>query len=183
MATRNKPEPSAAGEIDPLDVLHHVLKLNARLMQPFSTHIEKRHKVGINEFRLLMLIGRLGTTASHEIAEITGVTTMSVSRAVAALHSHGRISVTPDPANRRRKMLRLTPAGERLYRQMQPSTDKVARYLFESLEPGEMLEFDRLVRTLIDSLEARDEAGRSLFIERTRPDDENRNGEGSRGEE
>ena len=35
MATRNKPEPNAAEEIEPLDVLHHVLKLNARLMQPF----------------------------------------------------------------------------------------------------------------------------------------------------
>src|SRR5687768_16756456 len=94
--------------IEPTDILHRVLKLHARLMAPFSTHVEKRYRISVNEYRLLMLIGRLGTTASHEIADITGVSTMSVSRAVAALHRHGRISVTPDPGNRRRKMLRLT---------------------------------------------------------------------------
>lgn len=160
--------PARIAEVAPIDLLHHVLKLHARLMQPFATHIEKRYRIGINEFRLLMLIGRLGTTASHEIAEITGVTTMSVSRAVAALHAHGRVSVTPDPANRRRKMLRLTEEGQRLYREMTPSAEKVARYLFESLGPGEIQEFDRAVRRLIDHLEERDEEGRSRFIEQTR---------------
>ena len=162
--------PFPAG-VSPTDILGHVLKLYNRLLVPFSAHLEKRHKIGLNEFRMLMMIGRLGTTASHEVAELTGVNTMAISRAVALLRRHRRIEVTTDPANRRRKVLRLTPAGRALYEQMLPTTEKVARYLFEALRPDEIMAFDRFVRTVIDKLEATDASGKSLFLERTRPDD------------
>jgi DNA-binding MarR family transcriptional regulator len=154
----------------PTEILGHVLKLYNRLLVPFSAHLEKRHKIGINEFRMLMMIGRLGTTASHEVAEMTGVNTMAISRAVALLRKHRRIEVTTDPNNRRRKTLRLTPSGRELYEQMLPTTEKVARYLFEALRPDEIMAFDRFVKTVTEKLEATDEHGKSLFLERTRPD-------------
>jgi len=47
----------------------------------------------------------------------------------------------------------------------------VARYLFEALRPDEIMAFDRFVKTVIEKLEATDEDGKSLFLERTRPDD------------
>ncbi len=99
--------------VSPTEILGHVLKLYNRLLVPFSAHLEKRHKIGLNEFRMLMMIGRLGTTASHEVAELTGVNTMAISRAVALLQKHRRIEVTTDPNNRRRKTLRLTASGAR----------------------------------------------------------------------
>jgi len=157
--------------VSPTDILGHVLKLYNRLLVPFSAHLEKRHKIGLNEFRMLMIIGRLGTTASHEVAELTGVNTMAISRAVALLRKHRRIEVTTDPDNRRRKVLKLTPSGRALYEQMLPTTEKVARYLFEALRPDEIMAFDRFVRTVIDKLEATDETGKSRFLERTRPDE------------
>jgi MarR family transcriptional regulator, lower aerobic nicotinate degradation pathway regulator len=173
---KSVPRPAAAvtpflPAVRPTDILSHVLKLYNRLLVPFSAHLEKRHKIGLNEFRMLMTIGHLGTTASHEIAELTGVNTMAISRAVALLHRHRRIEVATDPANRRRKTLRLTPAGRALYEQMLPATEKVARYLFEALRPDEIMAFDRFVRTVIEKLEAKDADGKSLFLERTRPDE------------
>lgn len=170
--SEGSPQTSGAAphSVQPADILHHVLKLQNRLMAPFSTHLEKRHRISVNEFRLLMLIGRLGVTASHALAEMTGVNAMAVSRAVSTLRRHGRIVVQVDPENRRRKILRLTPEGQRLYEQMLPATDRVAQYLFESLRLDEILAFDRYVLAMIDRLEARDEQGRSLFLERTRPD-------------
>ena len=166
------PEPRApfATGVNPVDILSHLLKLYNSLLAPFSVHLEKRHKISLNEFRMLMTIGRLGTTASHEVSEITGINTMAISRAVALLRRHRRIEVATDPFNRRRKTLRLTPAGRALYEQMHPTTEKVARYLFEALRPDEIMAFDRFVRTVTDKLEARDDSGKSLFVERTRPD-------------
>lgn len=161
------------GAVSPVDVLTHILKLHNRLLAPFSIHLEKRHKISLNEFRLLMTIGRLGMTASHEVAEITGANTMAVSRAVAVLRRQRRIEVTTDANNRRRKTLRLTPAGRALYDRMLPTTEKVGRYLFEALRPDEIMAFDRFVRTVTEKLEARDANGRSVFLERTRPDDMN----------
>ena len=99
---------------DKVAMLHELLKLTNRLMAPFSTHLSHRYKISINEFRLLMTIGALGRTASHELAEMTGVNVMSVSRAVATLERHGRIEVVPDPRNRRRKWISLTEEGRKL---------------------------------------------------------------------
>ncbi|WP_338468287.1 MarR family winged helix-turn-helix transcriptional regulator [Novosphingobium sp. ZN18A2] len=159
-----------AEAVDPAELLHRILKLQNRLIAPFSVHLEKRFEVTVNEFRVIMLVGRLGTTASHELAEITAVSPMSISRAVTALEKQGRLVTEIDPANRRRKILRLSPAGETLYREMLPTTEKVADYLFQSLGPAEVAAFGETISALIDSLEAEDEQGRSKFLEATRPE-------------
>lgn len=150
-------------------MLHQLLKLTNRLMAPFSTHLAHRYRISLNEFRLLMTIGTLGRAASHELAEVTGVNVMSVSRAVATLQRNGRIEVAPDPSNRRRKWLSLTEEGERLYAIMRPQSEKVAEYLFSELDQGEVAQLESILERLIATLEARDEHGTSLFLERTKP--------------
>lgn len=155
---------------DRVAALNHLLKLHNRLMVPFTTHLEKRHRITVNEFRVLMLIGELGPCASHELAVALGVNTMAVSRAVAALSAHGRIHVEVDPQSRRRKLLRLTGEGERLFAEMLPSTLRAADYLFAALRPHEAVAFNGFVETLIAQLEAEDADGRSVFLERTRPE-------------
>lgn len=174
MATRTKPGGEAVSRLadakgDKVALLHQLLKLTNRLMAPFSTHLSHRYRISLNEFRMLMTIGALGRTASHELAELTGVNVMSVSRAVATLERHGRIEIRPDPANRRRKWLALTDEGERLYAAMHPQSEQVADYLFSELSAQEVGQLDRIVSRLIATLEARDEAGQSLFLEMTRP--------------
>ena len=151
--------------------LHRLLKLNNRLMAPFSTHLAHRYNISLNEFRLLMAIGRIGASASHELADDTGVNAMSVSRAVATLQRHGRITVEVDPANRRRKVLRLTPEGERLYTIMRPHTEAVADYLLRGMSGPELASFDAIIGQLIARLETTDEHGRSRFLEETKPGD------------
>jgi len=153
---------------DKAAMLHQLLKLTNRLMAPFSTHLSHRYKISLNEFRLLMSIGALGRTASHELAEMTGVNVMSVSRAVATLERHGRIEVVPDPKNRRRKWLTLTEEGGRLYEIMRPQSEKVADYLFSDLSETETGQLGKILKHLIATLEATDEQGRSLFLERTK---------------
>jgi DNA-binding MarR family transcriptional regulator len=160
----------AAGKGGKVALLHQLLKLTNRLMAPFSTHLAHRHRISLNEFRMLMTIGALGRTASHELAELTGVNVMSVSRAVSTLERHGRIEVRRDSKNRRRKWLALTPEGERLYAAMHPQSMQVADYLFSELSGEEIAQLERIVDRLIGTLEATDDAGRSLFLERTRPE-------------
>ena len=156
-------------QLDRARMLHQLLKLTNRLMAPFSTHLADRYRISLNEFRLLMTIGALGTTASHEVADLTGVNVMSVSRAVSALERNGRITVTTDPLNRRRKALMLTEEGQRLYEIMRPQSEKVADYLFSELECAEIDALDRMLEKLIATLEAKDADGNSRFLEETKP--------------
>ncbi len=152
-------------------LLHRLLKLTNRLMAPFSIHLSHRYKISINEFRLLMTIGALGRTASHEVAELTGVNAMSISRAVAALQKHGRVVVERDENNKRRKWLSLSEEGQRLYEIMRPQTETVAHYLFSELDQAEVAGFASTVERLIERLDATDAAGNSLFLERTKPEE------------
>lgn len=156
-------------ETDDVVLLHRMLKLTNRLMAPFSMHLAHRHNISLNEFRLLMTIGALGRTASHEVAELTGVNAMSVSRAVAALQKHGRVVVERDEDNKRRKWLSLSDEGRRLYELMRPQTETVAHYLFAKLDADEVSAFANIVERLIERLDATDENGNSLFLERTKP--------------
>lgn len=149
-------------------LLHRFLKLTNRLMAPFSTHLSHKYRISLNEFRLLMTIGALGRTASHEVAALTGVNAMSISRAVATLQRNGRINVVRDEENKRRKWLTLTPEGERLYGAMRPQSDLVADFLFSELNEQELEDMQKIVSRLIVRLEAKDEEGRSLFLENTR---------------
>lgn len=159
------------GPGDRLRMFHELLKLTNRLMTPFSTYLEDRYNISLNEFRLLKVIGGMGVTASHEVADLTGVSVMSVSRAVSALQRKGRINVTTDPANRRRKQLTLTEEGHRLYDIMRPQSEKVAEYLFSDLDEDEINALDDMLDKLIVTLEAQNVDGRSRFLEETRPDD------------
>ena len=70
---------------------------------------------------------------------------------------------------RRRKWLTLTEEGWRLYEIMHPQTDKVADYLLSELSGGQIAQLQTVLARLIDTLEARDEQGQSLFLERTKP--------------
>lgn len=153
-------------------LLHDLLKLTNRLMAPFSTHLSHRYRISLNEFRLLMSIGALGRTASHEVAEMTGVNVMSVSRAVATLQRHGRVHVERDSDNRRRKWLTLTEEGQRLYEAMRPQSEKVAQYMFDELDKAELEALGNMFTRMIGKLEARDASGRSAFLEATRIDEE-----------
>lgn len=151
-------------------LLHNILKLANRLMAPFSTYLAHQHRISLNEFRVMMLIGHYGPLASHELVELTGVNAMSISRAVTLLEKRERVSGMSDPANRRRKRLMLTAEGERLFRAMRPATDLVADYLLSELKEHEKATLAHILQTLILTLEARDDQGRSLFMERTRPE-------------
>lgn len=155
---------------EPADVLRRLLRMQNRLTAPFTVHLQKRYRLSVNEFRLLMLIGRLGVTASHELAQLAGVNTMMVSRGVAVLERHGRIYTDIDPRNLRRKVLRLTPKGRSLYQKMRPSTNRVAKYMFEAMTAEEIRAFDSCVKAITARLEAVDADGNSVFLLRTNPD-------------
>jgi DNA-binding MarR family transcriptional regulator len=155
--------------LEPVDTLRRLLRMQNQITVPFTVHLQKRYRLTVNEFRLLMLIGRLGVTASHELAELAGVNTMMVSRGVAVLERHGRINVSVDPRNQRRKILRLSPKGTTLYQKLLPSTSLVAGYMFEAMSVAEMRAFDNCVKAITARLEAKDADGHSIFLQRTDP--------------
>ncbi len=171
------PEPAAPcpslSSVSPADVLNHILKLHNRLLAPFSIHLEKRHRISVNEFRLLMSVGRLGSAASHEVAELTGVNTMAISRAVAVLKRQRRLEVTTDP--HQSSPQDAAPDAQRAARCTTRCSRPPRRLRATSSKPCGRT---RSWRSIVLSAPSRTSSKRAmnqvapLFLDRTRPDDD-----------
>lgn len=148
-------------------MMFRLLRLYNQMIAAFNTHIEKQFSLSLGEFRVLMTLGRMGSAASHEIAEATGIGTMNISRAVASLTRKGQITATQDRKNKRRKILRLTDKGLEKFMQLSPTAEIVAKYMVDGIADDELVLFSRLVTRMINQLEAEDESGESIFLQRT----------------
>jgi MarR family transcriptional regulator, lower aerobic nicotinate degradation pathway regulator len=153
---------------EPLTTLNRLMRLHQCLWASFSANLESQYEISVNEFRVLMMAGQIGETASHEIADSTGMPVMAISRTIAALEKRGLIERNVDTGNRRRKPLKLTARGQRLFEKMMPTTRAVAKYLFDSLRLDEILSFDHCLEALTERVTQVDERGESVFIKQTK---------------
>ncbi|OUM04434.1 MarR family winged helix-turn-helix transcriptional regulator [Variovorax sp. JS1663] len=92
--------------------LVRVVNLTAR---PFQQRVGRVHQLTLNEWRAMAVLGtRPGITAT-QLAELTGLDKMSVSRALAGLKRHKRLHRHEDPTDQRCSRLYLSSAGKTLF--------------------------------------------------------------------
>jgi len=154
---------------DPIDTLNRFLKLYQCLWRAFSVNMQDQFDVSLNDFRVIMMVGEMGETASYEIADVTGMPEMAISRTMSSLEQRGLIIRKVDSTNRRRKSVVLSTEGQLLFDAMIPSSRSVADFLFDSLKLHEALSFDEYLKTLTDRVTQLDEDGESIFLKATRP--------------
>jgi DNA-binding MarR family transcriptional regulator len=133
--------------------LVRVVNLTAR---PFSESIGKAHRLSLNEWRVLLVLANHAGVAASDVAALTGLDKMSVSRALAALVHHGRVIRRVDPADKRRLLLRLSAAGERLYERIGTPAKERERRLFRGFGADEQAQLGRTLDRLAANLLAAD---------------------------
>jgi len=122
----------------------------------------ERAGLGRAHHRVLYFVGRNPGIAVGELLAILGITKQSLSRSLSELLSRGLIAERPGPADRRRKLLTLTPEGEALERRLtERQRARIARAYREA--GAEAVEgFRKVVLGMID------EGGRVRFAARDR---------------
>lgn len=131
--------PEAAAARAPLDAslffkLIRVVNLTAR---PFHEHVGKQHALRLTEWRVMMVLASHPGIAATEVADLTGLDKMTVSRALAGLQRRGRLRREDDPADQRRSRLYLTPAGQRLYAQIAVTARQREAQLFAGVSEAD----------------------------------------------
>ena len=149
-------QPEANGQEAHASLLYRLLKLSNLIGRPFFAHFADRYDLTMNDLRVLMTLAPLEEAASHELCQVTGMHPMNVSRSVARLRLQGRVAERSDPANRRRKILSLTPAGAALYGKLTPHVKVLTEFLFEPLTEPEAEVLGKLTDMLTKRLEAVD---------------------------
>lgn len=125
--------------------LVRVVNLTAR---PFVETLSRQHEISLNEWRVMVVLASHPGLAAHEVAEITGLDKMSISRALAALERHGRVQRRADPADARRLLIELNAAGRQLFERIGVMATQREAQLFEGLAAAEKEQLGRMLDRL-----------------------------------
>jgi DNA-binding MarR family transcriptional regulator len=100
------------------------------------------------EWRTMAVLGRYGAMSANSVVEQTAMDKVRVSRAVARLLAHGRVTRRTDPEDRRRAILDLTPEGRAIYVKVVPMVLAVERELLSDLTTEERSLLEQIMRKL-----------------------------------
>src|SRR5688572_29336303 len=112
-----------------LALLIRLLKLGSLINTPMVDGVCEPSGISQIKLKVLMALSGEGELAGHDLVEIMGMPAMNVSRALAALRARRWIEDCADPDNRRRKPVRLTPAGRDAFDRLAPLLGTVAAAL------------------------------------------------------
>jgi DNA-binding MarR family transcriptional regulator len=104
--------------------------------------------------RLLMELQCQGSCKMSEVGVRLGVTPRNVTKLVDGLETEGLVVREPHPEDRRATLLRLTDKGSVVCRESMQATHAAAARLYEQLAPGDRQHLARILRKLIDALNA-----------------------------
>ncbi|MEU5881096.1 MarR family transcriptional regulator [Spirillospora sp. NPDC047279] len=104
-------------------VWDQVVTLHARVENELAKALQRRHGIGLSEFRALCRLSRAddGELRMQELADLIGLNQSSVSRLVARLESAGLTRRDLCPADRRGVYTVITEEGRAAWAEAQPT--------------------------------------------------------------
>jgi DNA-binding MarR family transcriptional regulator len=133
--------------------LVRVVNLTAR---PFVESIGRAHRLTLNEWRVMLVLASHPGSAAQEVVAHTGLDKMTVSRALGGLQRRGRLVRRKDAHDKRRALLTLSAAGQRVYGQIGVGVKAREQQLFAALSRADQRRLGRTLDTLIATLLAAD---------------------------
>lgn len=126
-----------------LSVLSNVVSLN------IARAYAREFDLSIPQWRVLAVLARYPGLSAVDVAERTAMDKVAVSRAVQSLLKARRLVRTYDRGDRRRSMLKLSPAGQAVYTRVAPLALGYERKLLSTLGRDDRQTLDRLIAQLL----------------------------------
>ena len=130
--------------------------LSNRISDAIAREYSQRFALGVTEWRVMAVLGRWPGLSASQVAQRTAMDKVAVSRAVARLLEAGRLLREAHGDDRRRSVLRLSPAGQAIHDEVVPQALDFERRVLEGVDPAERALLFRLLDRL-DELELRAE--------------------------
>ncbi|MFO1169432.1 MAG: MarR family transcriptional regulator [Hyphomicrobiaceae bacterium] len=124
----------------------------ARLLR---THVDRRaaeHGMTRAQWGALIRIGRRSGITQAEIAEQMEIQPISLVPVLDRLCEQGLIERQAHPSDRRAKLLRLTPKGEKVLLELEPLAVAIAEDLFAGATAEQIEDFHSLLELLKDNI-------------------------------
>jgi DNA-binding MarR family transcriptional regulator len=104
--------------------------------------------------RLLLALQCAGCCNMSEVGARLGVTPRNVTKLVDGLEAEGLVLREPHPTDRRATLLRLTDSGRLVCKESAMANHAAAARLYELLPPADRQHLARILRKLLDALQA-----------------------------
>lgn len=101
------------------------------------------------QWAALVKLRDTGGASQNHLGRLTAMDPATIQGVIRRLVDRDLIERAGDPQDRRRQVLRLTPAGAALVDRLSASALEVSRAILEPLTPGDRAEFLRLVKALM----------------------------------
>ena len=109
---------------------------------------QRRFGLGIPEWRVIAVLARHPGLSAAEVATFTRMDAVAVSRAVTRLTRAGRLRRSVAREDRRRSILRLSPAGRAVYGKIAPLALDYERDLLDCLDAKQAAALDSIIGKL-----------------------------------
>lgn len=131
------------------DFIPYQLSVTAgTLSGAISDLFERKYKIQIPEWRILMTLAENGALSAFEVADKSCMDRARVSRAQRRMSDLGLITISIDEMDRRRTILDLTPAGWEIVDTIVPDADRSGNWLLAPLDEEEQLQLKSLLKKL-----------------------------------
>jgi MarR family transcriptional regulator, lower aerobic nicotinate degradation pathway regulator len=110
------------------------------------------HGLNPSHFALLMALDQLGTASQRQLSHAIGLDPRNAVPLIDALQRHGLLQRHPDPNDRRRHAVALTPTGAALLRRLRRGGEDLERQLLACLDPNEQAALHQLLLKLHHAL-------------------------------
>ncbi len=131
------------------------------LSRALAARYAEEFDLSVPQWRVMAVLGRESGLSPGEVVERTAMDKVAVSRAVAGLVRANRVSQMVDPADGRRRRLRLTAGGRRIYRRIVPRALDFEKRFMDQLDSRDRALLEELLPVLQRAADrvATDEAG------------------------
>jgi DNA-binding MarR family transcriptional regulator len=109
------------------------------------------HGLTPHHFGMLMTLDHLGVAHQRRLSELVGIDPRNAVPVLDLLHQRGLLQRTSDPADRRRRAVRLTPAGQKMLTELRQAADAVEADMLKGLDGHQQASLHRLLLTLFEA--------------------------------
>ena len=117
--------------------------------------------------RVLELVGEPHRMSPTELSEIVVRSSGGMTQILDRLERVGLVERTPDPSDRRKVLVALTPEGLRTADEANAGYASERERLLAALSPDEVGQLDGAIQRLLDVMRAEDAADRPIELERS----------------
>jgi DNA-binding MarR family transcriptional regulator len=147
-------KPGPGGLAEPADLRSSTGYLLARLGAESRRRWARMladHGLTPHHFGMLMTLDQLGMAHQRRLSELVGIDPRNAVPLIDLLQQRGLIQRTDDPADRRRRAIRLTPAGQTMLNDLRQAADAIEHDMLKDLDDHQQAILHRLLLTLFEA--------------------------------